>query len=205
MPYRHPIGDPPGRPAETAEVVRESTDVAAPAGDVFRALADPHELAAWLGRYAPPSDPDPRAATDEPSMRTVAAPGTRWEARVIAPDGTTGVVTGEYGTVIPPRLLETSWRASWNDFTPERVRFELVPIEVGGVAGTRVTVPHTRAAMRWLAPSSAFHAALARADLWPTLLARLAAYVATGTLVPWGAFDALHRAVVEVHGRGAES
>ena len=206
MPYRPPIGDPIERPAETAEVVRESIDIAAPAADVFRALADPRELAAWLGGGGPASAaPD---STDEPSARPTDVPATRWDAHVTAPDGSVGVVTGEYGRILPPHLLETTWRASWNDFAPERVRFELVPIEVGGVAGTRVTVTHRRATMQWRAPSSAFNATVARADLWPTFLARLATYVTTATLVRWNesphaaptdAFDALHRAVVEIH------
>ena len=205
MPYRHSIGDPMERPAEPAEVVRESIDIAAPAADVFRALADPRELAAWLGGGAPPAEPDSPATPDEPSVRPAAAPRTRWDARVTAPDGTVGVVTGEYGRMVPPHLLETTWRASWNDFASERFRFELVPIDVGGLAATRVTVTHTRAAMQWRAPSSAFEAHVAGAELWPTFLARLAAYVATTGLGRWGAsphgaFDALHRAVVELHG-----
>jgi uncharacterized protein YndB with AHSA1/START domain len=195
MPYRHPIGDPIDRPAEPAEVVRASIDIAAPASDVFRALAEPSELAAWLGGAdpAPASPESPNAPDARP-----AAPASRWEARVVAPDGTVGVVTGEYGHVAPPHLLETTWRASWNDFVPERVRFELVPIDVGGVAGTRVTVTHTRAAMQWRAPSHAFAGAVARADVWPTFLARLAAYV--GTTEALGRWDVtLHRAVVELH------
>jgi uncharacterized protein YndB with AHSA1/START domain len=207
MPYRHPIGDPIERPAEPAEVVRESIDIAAPPTEVFRALADPRELAVWLGG----DDPAPAAhePANEPNARPAGAPATRWDALVAAPDGTAGVVTGEYGRVVPPHLLETTWRASWNDYAVERVRFELVPIHVGGVAGTRVTVTHTRAAARLLAPSSAFVGTAARADLWPTFLARLAAYVATAEALrrwdaspqgaPADAFQALHRAVVELH------
>ena len=97
---------------------------------------------------------------------------------------------------------------SWNDFATERVRFQLVPADVGGVAGTRVTVTHTRAEARLLAPSSAFAPATASLDVWPAFLARLAAHVATASaLARWpggdGAsadtFDALHRAVVDLH------
>ena len=208
MPYRHPIGDPTERPA--ADVVRASIDIAAPVSDVFRALADPRELALWLGGGdPPPSTDEPADVTNEPDARPTATAGSRWNARVIAPDGTVGIVTGELAAVIPPHLLETSWRASWNDFVPERVRFELVPIEIGGGTVTRVTVTHTRAAVRWHAPSSAFRGTIARADVWPTYLARLAAYVATA-IAPgrWGApphgspgdaFDGLHRAVVDLH------
>jgi uncharacterized protein YndB with AHSA1/START domain len=207
MPNRHPIGDPIERAAGAADVVQASVDIAASPTDVFHALADPRELTAWLGGGDPdltyPEQPD------EPSARPAEGPAGRWDARVVAPDGTAGVVTGEYGHVVPPRLLETTWRASWNDFAVERVRFELVPIDVGGVAGTRVTVTHTRAAARWLAPSSAFAGGVARAELWPTCLARLATYVATAITVrewdatshgsPADAFDALHRRVVELH------
>ena len=207
MPYRHPIGDPIEPPAdETAGSVQASIEIAAPADDVFRALSDPGELAAWLGGEPASS---PQDATDAPSTRPIDGSPGRWAARVVAPDGTVGVVTGEYGRVQPPRLLETTWRASWNDFVVERVRFELVPIDVGGVAGTQVTVTHTRAAARWLAPSSALSGSAVRTDPWPTFLARLAVYVATtsararsGTS-PTGApadwFEALHRAVVDTH------
>ena len=207
MPYRHPIGDPIEPPAdETAGTVRASIDIAAPADDVFRALSDPRELAAWLGGESAPAPENP---PDAPSARPADGPPGRWAARVVAPDGMTGVVTGEYGRVQPPRLLETTWRASWNDFLVERVRFELVPIDVGGVAGTRVTVTHTRATARWLAPSSAFSGATVGTDPWPTFLARLAVYVATtsararSVASPTGApadwFEALHRAVVDTH------
>jgi uncharacterized protein YndB with AHSA1/START domain len=206
MPSRHPIGDPTETPADAAGIVRASIDIAAAPADVFHALADPRELAAWLG-----SDPARASteSTDAPSARPrELLPASRWHAQVVAPDGMPGVVTGEYGTVAPPHVLETTWRASWNDFATEGVRFELAPIEVGGAAGTRVTVTHTRAAARLLAPSSAFVAGHTLAgELWPSLLARLAVYVATrGALARWGghdasaeSFEALHRAVVELH------
>ena len=205
MPYRHSIGDPIERATESEDVIRASIDIAAPAADVFRALADPRELAAWLGGdpLPPPTD-----ATDEPAPRVRALPPSRWNARVVAPDGTVGLVEGEYGHMQPPHRLETTWRASWNDFATERVRFELVPIDVGGVTGTRVTVTHTRAAMRMHAPSSAFAGSIVYADVWPSLLARLAAHVGmAGALSRWSrhsgmpdSFDALHRAVVDLHG-----
>ncbi|PYP79191.1 MAG: hypothetical protein DMD35_09185 [Gemmatimonadetes bacterium] len=191
----HVIRDPIESPAEPAGIVRASVDIAAPAADVFRALVDPHELAAWLGGEPMPSHP--REPRDSDASR--ALPGTRWRAPAIAPDGTTGDVSGEYLGVAPPYRLETTWRASWNDFATERVRFELVPIEVGGVEGTRVTVTHTRAQSRLHATTSALaHASVRGAEGWPSLLARLAVHVATtGTLVH--DFDALHRAVVDLH------
>jgi uncharacterized protein YndB with AHSA1/START domain len=188
----HVTGDPIDSPAEPAGVVRASVDIAAPVADVFRALVDPQELAAWLGGEPMPADP---RSDDAPRI----LPGAGWRAPAIAPDGTAGTLSGEYLSVAPPYRLETTWRASWNDFATERVRFELVPIDVGGVAGTRVTVTHARAR----SPRHATTSALSRTplhadDAWPSLLARLAAHVATTCALVHG-FDALHRAVVELH------
>ena len=192
---------------DAAQTVRASVDIAASATEVFRALADPRELAAWLG--GEPMPPDAREGS-HPRPRDVAGslPPGEWQVPAIAPDGTLGVIVGEYGYSAPPHRLDLSWRASWNDFAPERVRFQLAPIDVGGVAGTRVTVTHTRAELRLLAPSSALAAAAAYVDAWPALLARLAAHVATASaLAQWSArddasadaFGALHRAVIDLH------
>jgi len=200
----HAIGDPIETPAERAGIVRASVDIAASAAEVFRALADPRELAAWLGGEPMPTDPRDGAARDPARL----LPDGEWRIAAIAPDGTPGVVTGEYGHRSPPHVLDMTWRASWNDFATERVRFQLAPIDVGGVPGTRVTVVHTRANLRLHAtPARLSHQAMA-SDSWPSSLARLAAHVATASaLARWSArdsspndsFDALHRAVVDLH------
>ena len=197
-------GDPIESPAERAGIVRASVDIAASPEEVFRALVEPHELAAWLGGEPMPADP----RDEPPDHRTMPQPGAAWRAPAIAPDGTNGTVAGEYLHVLPPHALETTWRASWNDFTPERVGFQLVPVDVGGIAGTRVTVTHTRAESRLATVSGAHAATTARGDAWPIVLARLAAHVATTrALAHWAghhaasadAFGALHRAVVDLH------
>jgi uncharacterized protein YndB with AHSA1/START domain len=126
----HVTGDPIESPAEPAGIVRASVDIAAPTADVFRALVEPRELAAWLGGEPMPEDP----RDQEPDHRTTPRPGTTWRAPALAPDGTSGTVAGEYLVVLPPHALETTWRASWNDFATERVRFQLLPLDVGGVA-----------------------------------------------------------------------
>jgi uncharacterized protein YndB with AHSA1/START domain len=230
-----PIGDRFDPEPEPARVVRATVEIAAPPEAVFRALSDPRELAAWLGGEDPRTDPrveplheahddppddppdDPRddrhhAPTSRPpSERDYIPPGMSWFAHVVAPDGTAGTVSGEYLSVAPPASLTTTWAASWNRFVQERVRFDLVPIDVGGVAGTRVTVTHTHAELRVHATTSTVARASDRVgdDAWPSLLARLAAYVATrAALAQWGAapdgdrthwFDALHRRVVAIH------
>jgi uncharacterized protein YndB with AHSA1/START domain len=172
---------------------------------VFRALAEPRALAAWLGEE--PTSTDPRR--DEAERISNPQPGTAWRAPAIAPDGTRGTVAGEYLAVLPPHVLETTWRASWNDFATERVRFQLVPVDVGGAAGTRVTVTHTRAESRLHVTNATLARREAPADVWHSWLARLAAHVATASaLAQWSgrdgasadAFGALHRAVVDLHG-----
>ena len=201
---RHVTGDPIESPAERAGIVRASVDIAASPAEVFRALVEPRELAAWLGGEPMPADP----RSDQSERDSTPPTGAAWRAPAIAPDGTTGIVAGEYVTVLPPHILETTWRASWNDFATERVRFQLVPVDVGGVAGTRVTVTHTRAESRLLTTSGAFARAAAGADAWPVFLARLAAHVATASaLAQWSgregssadAFGVLHRAVIDLH------
>ena len=201
---RQVIGDPIQSPAEPASVVRASVDIAAPPADVFRALTDPRERSAWLGGEAMPDVP----RHDRPADPPTAMPGAAWRAPAIAPDGTMGTVAGEYLSVDPPHRLETTWRASWNDFATERVRFELVPIDVSGVEGTRVTVTHTRAEARLHSTTAKLSHAGQPVDGWPSLLARLAAHVVTASaLARWSgrdasaatSFDALHRAVVDLH------
>ncbi len=199
----HPIGDRFEAERVPSRVVRVTEDIAAPPESVFRALVDPRELAMWLGGE--------QESNTSPSTRVLPAPGQPWRASVIAPDGTRGVVSGEYLLVDPPRRLETTWRTSWTGPEQERVRFELAPIEVGGQAATRITVTHTRAELRADATvSTVTRASTGVADgLWPTLLARLAGYVTTiDALARWGdsssgdlahAFDALHRRVVAIH------
>lgn len=223
----HPIGDPFGweRAPERPRSIQASIEIAATPDVVFRALADPHELVAWLGD-APASDPargSPSAPShdrgrEERDATSPSAPfvypigGASWLAHVRAPDGTPGTVSGEFLYVVPSRSLTTTWAASWNRFAQDEVTFELSPVDVAGVPGTRVTVTHRRRGhmlVREATIASARVVADADGETWATLLARLAAYVATlSALARWGipcgddftqAFDALHRRVVAIH------
>jgi uncharacterized protein YndB with AHSA1/START domain len=224
----HPIGDRFAYPPTHAREVRASVEIEAPPEAVFRALADPRELVAWLGDMpssdTPPLDDSPHGSPSDPSRDTTsderddaASPftypigGAGWLAHVRAPDGTPGTVSGEFLYVVPSRSLTTTWSASWNRFVQDEVRFELAPIEVSGVAGTRVTVTHRRRSAMLLREATI---ASARTDadagdaMWTALLSRLAVYVATrNALVSSGiatgdlaqAFGALHRRVVAIH------
>ena len=141
--------------------VRAVIEIAATPEDVFAALTDPRELAAWLG------DVDEYAPSE---WRAEAQAGERWESPAIGPDGVRGTVRGEFLVVSAPRRVVSTWHASWDHYERTVVRYELEPVEVEGVAGTRVTVIHS-------APAASAHRASqlgVTRDGWTLMLARLA-------------------------------
>jgi uncharacterized protein YndB with AHSA1/START domain len=141
--------------------VQAVVEIAAPPDVVFHALADPEELAAWLGGDAGGDGRGPAVPDGPPPL---AAAGRSWRAPALGPDGAPGSVCGEYLVVDPPRRLESTWRASWDDFAPDRVRFELTPIEVGGAPGTRLTLTHLRGTAGWQVTAQA----AASPNGWPS-------------------------------------
>jgi uncharacterized protein YndB with AHSA1/START domain len=221
------IGDPFGPTREAApRSIQASIEIAATPDVVFRALADPRELVAWLSDAqssdAPsrsPSMPSQEAASDGRDVATspsvpFAPPrgGASWLARVRAPNGSPGTVSGEFLHVVPSRSLTTTWSASWHRFAQDTVTFDLAPVDVAGVAGTRVTVTHHRRAdslLRDATIASARSIADAEGDPWAPLLTRLATYVALTNAVSRSgiaseidftqAFGALHRRVIAIH------
>lgn len=164
------------------DVVRAVIDIAAPPEEVFHAITDPHELAAWLGGDANDEVSTEPAPWKAPSVPAPVVPGESWHAPALAPDGTTGSVGGEYLLVNAPHRLDSIWRASWDDFAPSRVRFDLVPIEVEGVPGTRLTVTHTQPRGRFVMTSGAGVCGAPTTRDWRVWLMRLAIQF-TGTLV----------------------
>jgi uncharacterized protein YndB with AHSA1/START domain len=118
----------------TDDSVRATVEIAAPPEEVFQALTDPAQLEEWWGT------PESYRTSDwqlEPST------GGERSVRTEAPDGAEASVHGEYRVVDPPRTLEFTWAASWDDFAETTVRFDLAPAMVRGVPGTRVTVTHS--------------------------------------------------------------
>jgi uncharacterized protein YndB with AHSA1/START domain len=154
-----------------AETVRADIEIAAPPDVVFHALADPAELAAWLSGDAA-GQTGGSAGFGVPSTPIAGQP---WTAPALAPDGSLGSVGGEYLLVDRPRRLESTWRASWDHFAPDRVAFELAPIRVGAAEWTRLTVIHTRAAARRVISAQA--GSPGRSE-WTAVLARLADHLA---------------------------
>jgi uncharacterized protein YndB with AHSA1/START domain len=118
----------------TSATVCATAEIAAPPEQVFEALTDPGQLAAWWGSA------DSYRTHD---WKVDARPGGRWSVRTTDASGAEASAHGEYRVVDPPRVLEYTWRASWDGFAPTTVRFELAPAVVGGVSGTRVTVTHS--------------------------------------------------------------
>jgi uncharacterized protein YndB with AHSA1/START domain len=156
--------------------VRTTVDIAASPDAVFAALTDERELAAWLaGDLAPPSDHG--AAPVIPSLPL---PGQPWRAPAIAPDGSLGSVSGEFVHVDAPRRLESTWRASWDGFAPDRVCFDLTPIRIGGTSGTRLSVTHTRAIAHMRVTAMAV--STGHGD-WPTLLGRLTSWISAPAVI----------------------
>ncbi len=115
----------------SAGVVRAVVEVAAAPEKVWRALTDPKELEAWWGSAEMYQTFD---------WKSDLRPGGERSCRARAPGREeVSTVQGEYLAVQPPRLLEFTWRASWDGGGETRVRIELDPVP----AGTRVTVIHS--------------------------------------------------------------
>ena len=140
-----------------AGTIHAVVEIAAPPERVFRALCEPEELAAWWG-----SADTYRTFDWSIDLR----PGGRWSASArTQTDENISTVRGEYRTVEPPRVLEYTWEASWEQFVPTLVRIEIEPTPVGA----RVTVIH-----------SGFAAAAAReghAEGWKRVLGWLVAHI----------------------------
>jgi uncharacterized protein YndB with AHSA1/START domain len=150
--------------------LRTVVEIAASPDAVFTALSDERELTAWLGGdVAPPGGRRPASIVPSPAVA-----GQPWRAPALAPDGSRGSVEGELLVVDRPHRLECTWRASWDGYAPDRVCFELAPIRIGGVPGTRLTVTHTRAGSYLRVTAMASTTA---PGTWPAMLARLSTWI----------------------------
>jgi uncharacterized protein YndB with AHSA1/START domain len=148
--------------ANVAEgVVNGVVEIAAPPEAVFEALTDPRQLEAWWG-----ADDEYRTHDWKIELRV----GGQWSVRTTGPSGREMTVKGEYLQVERPHLLQLTWLASWDDFRPTFVRFEIEPAP----AGTRLTMRHSGFADR--AKSSEEHAAG-----WTRVLDWLDAYLRPDT------------------------
>jgi len=114
--------------------ITTTLDIAAPPERVFAALTDPQELAAWWG-----SDDTYRTH----DWTVDARPAGEWSARTIDPSGSEGSIHGKFTVVDRPSVLESTWRASWDEIESTTVRYDLEPVMIDDAPGTRLTVTHT--------------------------------------------------------------
>jgi uncharacterized protein YndB with AHSA1/START domain len=112
-----------------AGTVHAAVEIAAPPDRIFRALTDPRELPEWWG------SPDTYRTFD---WSVDLKPGGQWSCSARTPDQELSTVRGEYRAIDPPRLLEFTWLASWEQFLPSVVRIEIEPTRTGA----RVTIVH---------------------------------------------------------------
>ena len=121
-------------PDNDRDAIETTIDIAASPERVFAALTDPQELAAWWG-----SDDTYRTH----DWHVDARPDGEWSARTVDRSGKEGSIAGRFTVVDRPSVLESTWRASWDEIGTTTVRYDLSPAIVDDTPGTRLTVTHT--------------------------------------------------------------
>jgi uncharacterized protein YndB with AHSA1/START domain len=114
-----------------AGTIHAQIDIDAPPADVYQALTDPAELAAWWG------SPDTYRTFDWAIDLRV---GGAWSCQAEDPaTGRQSTVRGEYLELDPPHRLAYTWQPSWDNFLATVIRIELQPVP----SGTRVRLIHS--------------------------------------------------------------
>jgi uncharacterized protein YndB with AHSA1/START domain len=141
----------------TEGTIHASIDIDAAPEEVFDALVEPEQLAAWWG-----SADSYRTFDWKLDLR----PGGEWstQAKNVA-DGHESSVRGKYLEIERPRLLVYTWQPSWDGFAETTIVIELSAI----ATGTRVRVTHSGFGER--AESAGGHA-----EGWKNVLSWLSAH-----------------------------
>ena len=143
------------------EIVSE-IHIDAPAERVFQALVDPLQVVQWWGQAG-----IYRCTKFESDLRV----GGTWRTIGVDGNGHQFEVIGEYLELDPPRLLSSTWVATWTGDAKTKVRWEL---EASG-NGTLVRIRHS---------GFAAHPELTQAYRgWPRMLAWLQALLEKGETV----------------------
>ena len=151
----------PQQTPNSDEIVSE-IHIDAPAERVFQALVDPSQVVQWWGQVG-----IYRCTKFESDLRV----GGTWRTIGLDGNGHQFEVIGEYLELDPPRLLSSTWVATWTGDAKTKVRWEL---EASG-SGTLVRVRHS---------GFAAHPELAQAYRgWPRMLAWLQALLEKGETV----------------------
>lgn len=143
------------------EIVSE-IQIDAPVERVFQALVDPSQVVQWWGQTG-----IYRCTKFESDLRV----GGIWRTIGLDGNGERFEVIGEYLELDPPRLLSSTWVATWTGNAKTKVRWELEP----SGNGTLVRIRHS---------GFGAHPELAQAYRgWPRMLVWLQALLEKGETV----------------------
>jgi uncharacterized protein YndB with AHSA1/START domain len=145
--------------ATDADAVVSEIYIAAEPEQVFQALIDPAQVPAWWGQKGVY-----RCETYEADLRV----GGDWRMVGSGREGRPFEVKGKFLEINCPRRLRYTWIATWTGSVQTTVQWELTATQ----NGTRVTITHS---------GLAAHPELAQSYRgWPSLLARLQAFLERG-------------------------
>lgn len=119
----------PQQTPNSDEIVSE-IHISAPPDRVFQALVDPAQVVQWWGQAG-----IYRCTKFECDLRV----GGAWRSTGVDGAGHQFEISGEYLEVDPPRLLSSTWVATWTGSVKTKIRWELAPAE----NGTLVRIRHT--------------------------------------------------------------
>ncbi|MGH9687277.1 MAG: SRPBCC family protein [Candidatus Acidiferrales bacterium] len=152
----------PSSAASAGDEIIAELEMAAAPELVFQALTDPAQVVKWWGQKG-----IYRCTKFEADLRV----GGKWRSSGIDGQGHNFSIAGTYLEVDPPRVLATTWVATWTGDVQTTVRWELQPI----ANGTLVRIRH-----RGLAA----HPRLAQSYRgWPRMLGWLQSLVDLGQSV----------------------
>lgn len=144
--------------------------IAAPPERVFQALVDPSQVVQWWGQAG-----IYRCTRFESDLSV----GGTWRCMGVDGNGRSFEIAGEYTEIDPPRLLASTWVATWTGSIKTMLRWELT----SAGKGTLVRVRHS---------GFAAHPELSQAYRgWPRMLGWLQALLEKGETVdqrksaPW--------------------
>lgn len=145
-----------------ADEIMVEIQIAAPPERVFQALTDPSQVVKWWGQTGVY-----RCTKFECDLRA----GGKWRSGGVDGRGGPFEISGEYLEVDPPRVLASTWLATWTGDAQTKVRWELEPVG----KGTLVRLRHS---------GLAAHPKLAESYRgWPRMLGWLQALLERGETV----------------------
>ena len=113
-----------------SDAIVSEIHIEAPPARVFQALVDPAQVPKWWGQIG-----IYRCTGFESDLRV----GGKWRNSGIDGQGRDFVIGGEYLELDPPRLVVSSWVATWTGDAKTTIRWELEP----SGRGTLVRIRHS--------------------------------------------------------------